>query len=47
MKNPSLALLGLLLLGVAGCRSDASQQSQTEIASARLPEVRYYEIADT
>ena len=47
MKNRPLTLLGLLLLGVAGCRSDSSQQSKAEVAAAPLPEVRYYEIADT
>lgn len=47
MKNRSLSLLGLLTLAVVGCRNDTSQQSETTTAAAPLPEVRYYEIADT
>ena len=47
MNNRPLTLLGLLVLGVAACRSDSSQQSEAAVAAAPLPEVRYYEIADT
>lgn len=53
MKNNALALLGLPLLGLLAlalpaCSSTESQRvSVDDAVSATLPEIRYYEIADT
>lgn len=50
MKNKALALLGLLVLALPACNS--TEQERVAVAvddpvAATLPEIRYYEIADT
>ena len=48
MKNNALALLGLLALALPACNS--TEQEKVAVADpvpATLPEIRYYEIADT
>lgn len=53
MKNNASTLLGLLVLGLLvlalpACNSTAPERVTVDDAvSATLPEIRYYEIADT
>ena len=46
MKIRALAALGPSLLALAACGSTESSRASTAEA-ATLPEIRYYEIADT
>ena len=48
MKNNALTLLGLLALALPACNSTEPERVVVDDAvSATLPEIRYYEIADT
>ncbi len=48
MKNNASTLLGLLVLALPACNSTAPERVAVDDAvSATLPEIRYYEIADT
>jgi hypothetical protein len=48
MKNNALALLGLLVLALPACNSTEQERVSVEDpVAATLPEIRYYEIADT
>ena len=47
MKFSPLALLALLALTFACSTTDQATESIEEVAAPQLPEIRYYEIADT
>jgi hypothetical protein len=48
MKTLTLFLLSVLVAGLAACHSTAPAKSASGAATAvALPEIRYYEIAET
>ncbi len=47
MKNITLTTFAALLLALVACQSSGTSRTALEDASAPLPEIRYYEIADT
>lgn len=48
MKNKALALLGLLVLALPACNTTEQEMvAVDDPVAATLPEIRYYEIADT